>query len=383
MKRFIAVFTISLLFISNAALHATHLFGGYFRYEFISSTSTTETYKLTLTVFRDCRADGDLNKKIPLDPTILICVYNQIDSVVNRINLDLTNSAYVNPEKPDSCGSAMYQCVEAGTYSTNITLSKAFGVYTFYWDRCCRGFVNNLLQNAGSPEQGATWKCVIALDGRKNSNPVFSQTPYAMICFGDSANWHLNATDPDGDSLSFEQVHLWQGASVQNPIYSTCPNKHGNPVKVDYNNSFSADYLFGTDGISQTDAITGDILLKSFKVGYFSGSTEVTEWRNGVAINKSRLDYTILVEYPLSAKTFEKPNIMLFPNPVSETLNVIGLRDENLNWEVLDIRGAKVIGGNAKGDFIMETNNILNGLYILRITNGTEISNLKFAVQHQ
>ncbi|MBS3913875.1 MAG: T9SS type A sorting domain-containing protein [Bacteroidetes bacterium] len=364
-------------------LGASHLFGGYFQYEFVSSTTLTETYKLTLTVYRDCRADFDSSVKVPFDKQITICAYNSVNELQLNLKMDLKSTRYMNPERLDSCSTSMFQCVELGVYSDTIVLNKQTGGYSLYWERCCRSIYDNLESNGGIPYMGATWRCYIPMNDFQNSNPVFNNIPYSLLCYGDTSIWNLNAVDKDGDSLSYKLVTPWDGASTADPIPDNCVTKRASAIRnVDYLNGFSPQMLFGSHGMSNLDNKNGDLTLISFKVGYFLGSTEVTEWRKGIAISTSRLEYIVSVEFPLSTLPIEKPKILLFPNPASETLKVSGLPDENLTWEVLDMRGAELSSGNANGDFIIETNNILNGIYILRISNGIGISNLKFAVQH-
>lgn len=97
------------------------------------------------------------------------------------------------------------------------------------------------------------------------------------------------------------------------------------------------------------------------------------EYRNGVSV--SEVDYN--------------GKISAFPNPANDVLNVdlLYTKVADLNIELIDLTGKTVISERPQnisqsGAFQLSTASVENGVYVLKVTNGTEVSTRKVTVAH-
>ncbi|MCC7466386.1 MAG: gliding motility-associated C-terminal domain-containing protein [Saprospiraceae bacterium] len=115
--------------------------------------------------------------------------------------------------------------------------------------------------------------------GGMNSTPYLLQPPVDNACVGKPFKHNPNASDPDGDSLSYQLIVPLQGANANVPNYSF-PNEIG----------------FGLDNNFSLDPVTGDILWQSPKVpGTYNIAFEIISWRKGKVIDRTIRDMQIFV----------------------------------------------------------------------------------------
>lgn len=115
--------------------------------------------------------------------------------------------------------------------------------------------------------------------GGMNSTPYLLQPPVDNACVGKPFKHNPNASDPDGDSLSYELIVPLQGSNANVPNYSF-PNEIG----------------FGLDNNFSLNPITGDILWQSPKVaGTYNIAFEIISWRKGKVIDRTIRDMQIFV----------------------------------------------------------------------------------------
>lgn len=115
--------------------------------------------------------------------------------------------------------------------------------------------------------------------GGMNTTPYLLQPPVDNACIGKPFKHNPNASDPDGDSLSYELIVPLQGKGVQVPNYSF-PNE----ISPGLDNSF------------QLDPISGDILWQSPKVaGIYNIAFTIISWRKGKIIDITIRDMQIFV----------------------------------------------------------------------------------------
>lgn len=187
---------------------ATHIVGGEMYYDKIG----TNTYQVTLKVYRDCfngvpPFDGQ-NGTLPA----LLHVFNSSGTLLQQLDLGLPVVTNVPPSINNPCIQTPGGiCVEEGKYTITLTLPPITGGYHLVYQRCCR---NNTILNLNTPGgQGSTYMTFIPGPEivTNNSSPRFNNFPQIFICNGLAINFDHSATDPDGDQL----------------VYSLCPAMNG------------------------------------------------------------------------------------------------------------------------------------------------------------
>ena len=115
--------------------------------------------------------------------------------------------------------------------------------------------------------------------GGTNTTPYLLQPPIDNACVGKPYKHNPNASDPDGDSLSYELIVPLQAPNVEVPNYSF-PNE----IMPGLNNSF------------QLDPSSGDILWLSPQVpGIYNIAFTIISWRKGKIIDITIRDMQIFV----------------------------------------------------------------------------------------
>lgn len=354
---------------------STHTLGSYFQYTYMSTTGNTDKYKINLTLYSDC----SISQVVPCDTSINVCIYEGT-AIYATVPVIKKSSKYINAQNPDNCTAKPYSCVQSCEYEAIIDLKQNTNGYQLTWVRCCRGNLENLQRDINNgPIFGTTLTAFIPGNELKNSNPVFAQTPWAMICFADTAIWVNPAVDPDGDSLSYSIETPLAGGAPANPL-PDCSNTFSQPTQIAYAPGYTTNTLFGSDGISTLDPYNGSLTLLAKRVGYFTGSTKVTEWRKGVAISSSILDYSIAVEFPLGVKNIKNSRLQVVPNPSNSSCTISGLNDNQYNWVLYNAQGSTVQNGMSSGDLQLNTSELPYGIYMLRIECAGTIKDCKILV---
>ncbi|MDO8367946.1 MAG: gliding motility-associated C-terminal domain-containing protein [Saprospiraceae bacterium] len=115
--------------------------------------------------------------------------------------------------------------------------------------------------------------------GGSNTTPLLLQPPIDNACIGKPFKHNPNASDPDGDSLSYALIVPMQGPGVEVPNYSF-PNE----IMPGLNNAF------------QLDPVSGDILWLSPQVaGIYNIAFTIISWRKGRLIDITIRDMQIFV----------------------------------------------------------------------------------------
>lgn len=296
---------IFLLFLTAFPSYASHLVGGFLTYRFLGTNGSTNQYRVTLFVYRDCSKDGT-EDEVPFDDDIRLCVYTGNKRLYTTYVVKVLSRKKVDPVGNTNCPEVASACLEQGVYETTISLPNSTTGYHLKWERCCRNTQNNLRDQSGQAYQGQTYYGFIPPSNIQNSSPYFLDIPVPFICRTDTTTVRNRAVDPDGDSLSYKLVTPWQGADLQDPIVQSCADPMSNFVNVDYQSGYAATIPFGSNGIASIDQYNGLTTYMSNTVGRFAVAIEVTEWRNGIAISTMRLDLQILV---ISCPANSKPNI--------------------------------------------------------------------------
>jgi gliding motility-associated-like protein len=305
MKRFLlAVITVIILSIPS---FAAHIKGGFFTYEYLGpGTGTNLRYRITLTVYMICNPNtGQVND--PINFSIFNAGNNQF---IQDVSVSLTNRYDLGKAADEPCITGN----QSGCYYTiivydlpSIELASSPDGYIFSYQRCCRiAGINNIIS---SGSVGNTFFTTIpgTLSGfQTNSSPTFSVNDTAVVCSGSYFQYSFQATDRDGDSLSYSFCDAFQGASQGNPAPTTATSP---PYSlVPYASPFSGFQPMGT-GV-RINPLTGLISGNApGGLGEYVICVCVNEYRNGVFIGTSRKELHIVVSdcEPLKAVLNPKP----------------------------------------------------------------------------
>lgn len=92
--------------------------------------------------------------------------------------------------------------------------------------------------------------------------------------------------------------------------------------------------------------------------------------------NNTRVNRIIRITNPvLSTGSFEKNEIKIFPNPTTQTINLLNI--SNTDFEIYDMLGKLILKGTSN-DTIINVNSLSKGVFILKLKNQSEIFNQKF-----
>lgn len=271
-------------------VEATHLVGGDVGYEFLGqgiNNTNYKRYRIYLNVYRDCSPSST-----GFDPNITASIYygSGSKSQFTTITMSVGPIVPVNPFSGGSnCSFAPNVCVEATRYQSIVELPVDSMGFHILWQRCCR---NNSIVNL-IPQQGQSYYTFIPDTRFANSSPIFADVPVPYICINDTVTYTNNASDPDGDSLTYVFVTPFTGGSASQPIPVLPFNLPTIPF-VGYAAGYSATFPFGTSGVANIDPITGFTTVMSPALGTYVLAFEVREYRNGVLIARTRRDIQIL-----------------------------------------------------------------------------------------
>lgn len=212
-------FSLALLFFFSSTALASHVVGGQITYTYLSSTSTSNSYLVRVTLFRDCAGIAM--------PTAVTAVARNGSSII--ANLTLTqfgtsiDRSIVCPGQQSTCTnpSSTIPGVQEYIYQTALTLPNTLNVpVTISHSTCCRA---NGVSNLSSPGSQETYLSTIIPAQNLNLNnnsPVFLNPPNGVFCQNQLASLSLNAFDPDGDALVYSIVAARRG-SATSPLNCT------------------------------------------------------------------------------------------------------------------------------------------------------------------
>jgi gliding motility-associated-like protein len=293
MKRFLLV--ILTIFILSASSNAAHIKGGFFTYRYLGpGTGTNLRYNITLTVYMICNpSQGQLSN--PINFSIFNASNNQF---LQDVSVSITSQYNLGKVQDEPCITGN----QIGCYYTiviydlpSIELPAIPDGYIIAYQRCCRiAGINNLV---ASGTVGNTF--MIAIPGKAagqnaetNSSPLFPINDTAVVCHNNYFQLSFQATDRDGDSLSYYFCDAFTGADQNNPApVSASPPPY---TLVPYQPPFSGSQPMGA-GVT-INSITGIISgIAPAITGEYVLCVCVNEFRNGVLIARSRKELHVLV----------------------------------------------------------------------------------------
>jgi len=298
------IFTILLITLSLTFFkaNASHIVGGEFYYKYVGDTTvsiyTLHKYQITLSIYEDC-INGQPDAIATDDPAYLT-IFDGRDSIIGGDTGLHSNPLITVPVNfSNSCVSNVPPtCLYKRTFVKTYYLPTNSSGYIISYQRCCR---NNTVANIFEPgNTGSTYYCTIppanSADnpaGLYNSSAVFKNYPPQIICRNEPLYYDHSATDPDGDSLSYEFCYAVLGASSDNvkPFPESTP-----PYKsVTYISPYSSTQPLPGYPVIQIDATTGFITGTPDLAGRYLVTVCCNEWRNGAIINTVKREFQFVV----------------------------------------------------------------------------------------
>lgn len=254
-------------------------------------------YKVTITMFRDCRGD---NADFAKDISVGVYYDNQTKDRLQEFVFDMKgNPQDVKPPGNVDCDFWPRQvCIQKAVYEEFIDLPVSTVGYHIIHKTCCRNTQQNLIDDAsGTPFQGQTYYVFIPPLNIENSSPEFRGVPSPFMCSDDTTSFFYIAFDRDGDSLVYKLANPWQGASRSQAEWSA-PNFLEDFDNVEYVNGYSWQKPFGQNGFATVDSETGITEFYTPPLpsqSRFVVAVDVSEYRDGVLLSTVRLDLQIIV----------------------------------------------------------------------------------------
>ncbi|MEO8771837.1 MAG: PKD domain-containing protein [Ferruginibacter sp.] len=289
-KTLLLSFLLSLFF----SVEAKHITGGEIIYDFISSTATTRTYRITLLLFRDQNCDASGNCA-PLPGTAKIGIFSRDNNQLfgdYKIVSQSSSSDVPTVVVPVCITNPPSLSYRVGYYSFVIELPNNGKGYTAAYQTCCRiDGIANIANNSG-----ATYTSEIPGNDKlgplgTDSSPRF-QTGISIVCFNKPFILDFSATDPDADVLSYTMCSAYNGGAAQNADvnFSPAAPPYGT---LNYTNGFSGSSPLGPT--ATIDGNTGIISGIAPDAGRYVVSVCVSSYRNGLFLETHRKDFIVTV----------------------------------------------------------------------------------------
>lgn len=280
-------YCIGLILIGFTNSHASHIVGGYIRYDCQgSATSTSTNYEVTVVLYRDViRA----NPQAIFTQNIPITIFTQGASNVTNIGLQSTKLIADSIEDPCFVRIDSLE-LEEGIYKGVIELTNS-QQHLLVYQRCCR---NNSIDNLSKPtnDWGNTWTVevpVFDIHGC-NSSPDYANNPPIAFCPNEPINIDLSAIDSDGDSLVYSFC-----APYSSPQFNPEPNPATPPPyqSVNFLPPQSVNFPLPSNPPLSFNAQSGILTGTPAAIGQYVVGFCIEEYRNGVFLSTSRRDIQI------------------------------------------------------------------------------------------
>lgn len=300
-------------------LNASHLIGGYMRYDHLGSGR----YRIQLYIYRDC---DPFNQGADFDNQISITAYSQSPNGSYRLERDITanlRSKEKSPLPEVPCLELPPRlCVETGYYEIEYQVSgwPRSTSLIFAHQRCCR---NGTITNVIAPgDAGVTYFVELTPQAMElgNSSPRFENIPPLATCANAPIDFRNIVNDINNNTLTYEFCSPVVGGgkvgSETNPgnPYScngVIPTPACAPPYMDifFRNPYTPAFPLGGSPTVSIDRNTGTISGTPTNQGQYVGSICVGEWHNGVKIGEIRIEFQINVTQCVSAVQIELENI--------------------------------------------------------------------------
>ncbi|MDF3025713.1 MAG: hypothetical protein K0S23_20 [Fluviicola sp.] len=288
------------LLIWSFSSKASHIVGGEIYYDYLGANN----YRFYIALYRDCASTG-----ASYDSPLPLSVFTGSGIRISDENVAFPGSTVLPIIFNNPCITAPTGiCTERAIYTVVLNLPPSVSGYIIAYQRCCRG--PNITNLINPDDTGLTIKAIIPPGAQNqyiNSSARFVNYPPLVICNNENLNFDHSATDPDGDSLSYELVTPHSGANSLNPA----PNPIPNPPypNVTWAGSFNQAIPLGPGSTTTINPTTGQLFVDANNLGLYVVGIRVNEWRNGVLISYVTRDFLFRVvncNVQLSAEVAEQ-----------------------------------------------------------------------------
>jgi len=287
MDRLRLLLLLSFLFVGLGISFASHIVGGYIRYDCLGSSGPgLASYQVTVVLYRDVvRA----NPQAIFTQSIPLSIFDQ--GAVRVSNLNLLSTKLIADSIEDPCFVRIDSLeLEEGVYQGTIDLASNRD-HLLVYQRCCR---NSSIDNLVRPtdDWGNTWTIEVPSFNTFgcNSSPDYRNSPPIAFCPNQPLDIDLGATDADGDVLVYKFC-----APFSSPQTNPEPNPAFSPPYIDV--AFLAPQT-PTFPVPSTptlsfDQNTGRLTGTPTDIGQYVVGFCIEEYRNGVLLSTSRRDIQI------------------------------------------------------------------------------------------
>jgi gliding motility-associated-like protein len=285
---------------------ATHIVGGEVTYKYQGNG----VYEITLIIYEDCL--NGTPAAIASDNPAFVSLYDGTGTLLHYDSVLYSSSIQVPANFSNSCvNNIPAVCLLKKTFVIDYNLPANATGYVFSYQRCCR---NAAVVNIASPAFiGATYYCTIPpANVGINNSAVFNNFPPQIICVNSPLICNYSATDPDGDSLSYELCN----SLMADDDYTTTADPPLPPpyTPVTYISPYSYSYPMTAYPILQIDARTGIITGTPNRTGRYLVTVCCNEWREGKLINTISREFQFVVTPCSKAVVADIPVLATYPN---------------------------------------------------------------------
>jgi gliding motility-associated-like protein len=299
MKRILLLLCVCFLLCKTSS--AYHIKGGWIQYKYLSKVSADSSrYEIILHVYRGCNLAGSAFLPMPSRVSIFDAVTNIEITRISIVNQP-TNTYYVHggdtkKQARPACSNVLeadMPCYAISTFTTTVDLKDSPNGYILAASDFSRTTtivnVNQKNSDGMQVSTGITFTTSMpsnANDHHINSNPNFAFKDTAIICFKGKFSYSYEATDADGDSLSFSFGDALNASSAipTAPPYAAVPYQPGYSGIMPLGPNVTIDPRTGTIS-GAAPAIPGQYVVAVY----------VHEWRNGVKIGSTKKEMEIKV----------------------------------------------------------------------------------------
>jgi len=303
--------------------YASHIVGGEITYKYLGNN----WYRIYVSIYEDCLTGspdaiaqdnpayikifkGNLTSlnNTPFYPPnytetdSIFCNFHNIDSNF-QVPTNFSNDCIKNPPAT---------CLRKKTFVRDYNLPPDPKGYIVVYQRCCR---NASILNIANPSSiGATYYCLIpasTVSNVYNNSAVFKNYPPQIICINQPIFYDHSATDPDGDSLSYEFCNTYAGGNDTDSKPVPTPPPFQN---VTFLNPFSTTDPMGGYPQIQIDPHSGLITGTPKMLGRFVVTVCCHEWRNHALINTVKREFQFVVTNCSKAVVADIPILTDQPN---------------------------------------------------------------------
>lgn len=354
-------------------LSATHIVGGVAHYEIVNNTdSLTTEVEITFTLYRDALSGG---ADFDADAFFGAFISNQ-DGTTSFFDMQVANPSIVT----DSIIGSQFR-IQSAEYIVRFDFPKGSD-YIISYQRCCRAENISNIDNPSASPIGMAIQLEIfaeALELDINS-PSLSELPFAVAASGQPIEYQLPL---ESDTLTevttfFSSVFITGGFDdATGPQMGCCSCLRPDPMScnppydgITYLSNFSGinplgdqnDIVINTEGV-----ISGIINISSI----YQYGIVIENTLNGTLLSRQLLDNAVNTLVSTSTKEAGLSlDFEIFPNPVSDILNIAISNSQNLTLEITDTEGRSILKSelNQKNN-IVRLDQLDTGIYFASLSD--------------